>query len=81
MEKIGYDLELTRRVTELLEDGVLWQVIKLVEDDLRSEIFTTAPDDSSSRERIYHEMHALNRVNLKLTTLVDSLKFYERRDE
>ncbi len=75
MTKIGYDLYLSDRVQELLEEGTLREIIKLVEDELRDEIFTTTPDDSSQREQIYHEMHALNRIQLKLIGIVDELKF------
>lgn len=75
MNKIGYDLYLSDRVQELLQEGTLREIIKLVEDELREEIFQTAPGDTSQREQIYHEMHALNRIQLKLTGIVDELRF------
>lgn len=75
MTKLGYDLYLSDRVQELLQEGTLNEIIKLVEQDLQEEIFQTAPSEGLVREQIYHEMHALSRINLKLQTVVDSLRF------
>lgn len=76
--KLGYDLYLSARVEELLEEGTLEEIIKLVESDLKGEWVSTSPGDSETRELIYHELHALNRLQLKLTAVVDSLKFARR---
>ncbi len=79
MTKMGYDLYLSDRVQELLQEGTLNEIIELVVQDLREDIFRTAPSDALQREQIYHEMHALTRIQLKMQTIVDSLRFEERR--
>lgn len=76
MSKMGYDLHLNARVQELLDDGTLDEVFKLLEDDLRQEIFATAPADSEERERIYHEMHGLGRLRIKMEVLLNDLRSY-----
>ena len=78
MDKIGYSLFLSERVEELLREGTLQEIIKLVESDLQDEWKRTPPGDSYSRELIYHEIHALNRLDLKLQAIVDSLAFARR---
>ena len=76
--KLGYDVYLSERVEELLREGTLEEIIKLVESDLKGEWVSTSPDDSKTRELIYHEIHALNRLQLKLTAVVDSLRMMRR---
>lgn len=70
--KMGYDLAISERLEELLKDETFGELLRLVEADLKDEIFLTAEQDQ--RDQIYHEMHALNRVKLKLSSVVDSLK-------
>lgn len=73
-EHWGYDVYLSERVRELLEEGTLEQVLKLVEADLKDELFKTPTDASNTRELIYHEVHALNRVQLKLHAILASMR-------
>ena len=73
-ERWGYNVYLSDRVRELLEEGTLEEIIKLVEGDLKDELFRTPPADSETRELIYHEFHALNRIQLKLAAVVQSLR-------
>ena len=77
-EKFGYSIFLSERVEELLREGTLVEILKLVESDLEQEWKQTAPEDSKTRELIYHEIHALNRLDLKLSALVESLKMQRR---
>ena len=72
---MGYSVFLSERVGELLREGTLQEILKLVESDLQEEWKRTPPNDSETRELIYHEIHALNRVDLKLQAIVDSLSF------
>ncbi len=78
MEKMGYSLYLSERVEELLREGTLQEILKLVECDLQEEWKRTPPNDTNTRELIYHEIHALNRIDLKLQAIVDSLSFARR---
>ncbi len=70
--KLGYDIAISERLEELLKDETFGELLRLVENDLKDEIFRTPEEDQ--RNQIYHEMHALNRVKLKLSSVVDSLK-------
>lgn len=74
--KLGYDLSLSERLEELLGDETFGEVLRMVENDLKEEIFRTP--DEHQRNQIYHEMHALSRVNLKLQSVIDSLKMQRR---
>jgi hypothetical protein len=76
--KFGYSSYLTDRVEELLTEGTLDEILKLIEKDLDLEWKATPPDDPKARELIYHEVHALNRLHLKMASIVDSLKFAKR---
>lgn len=78
--KFGYSIYLSERVEELLRDGTLDEIIKAVEADLNTEWKQSSPEDSRSRELIYHELHALNRIQLKMSAIVDSLKMARRAD-
>lgn len=73
-ERWGYPMYLSERVEELLREGTLMEIIKFVQSDLEGSWKTTHPSDSATRELIYHELHALNRVELKLETILASLK-------
>lgn len=77
----NHELHLSRKVLELVEDGVIWEVLQLVESDLKEDIFKTAPDDSLARERIYQEMKALSRLDFKLHSLFSNIKFNESRGD
>lgn len=78
--KTGYDVTLSERVKELLDEGTLAQIIALVQSDLEEEWKSTPPEASASRELIYHELHALNRINIRMSTVVNDLLMAERRD-
>lgn len=70
--KWGYDLALSERVVELFGHDTFGELLRLVEEDLKDEIFKVGTPEE--REQIYHEMHALNRINIKLRSIVDSSK-------
>lgn len=73
-EKWGYDVYLSDRVRELLDQGSLTEIFRLVEADLKDEWVQTPRMDSDTREQIYHELHALNRLEIKMKAIVDSLR-------
>lgn len=79
--KFGYSHYLSDRVEELLTEGTLEELLKLIESDLDQEWKSTPPEDSKTRELLYHEVHALNRIHIKMATIVDSLKMAKRRGE
>ncbi len=76
--RLGYDVQLSMRVKELLDEGTLQQIMDQVLDDLKAELVQSAPEAVALREQLYHEIHALNRVNLRLQTVVNDLVMAER---
>lgn len=77
--KVGHGIWLSDRVKELLDEGTLKQLFKIVEDDMKGEWLSTPPDAVAAREQIYNQLHALNRVNLKMEVLLNELMF--RKDD
>lgn len=77
--KVGHGIWLSDRVKELLDEGTLSQLFKIVEDDMKGEWLATPPDAVLQRELIYNQLHALNRVNLKMEVLLNELRF--RKDD
>lgn len=77
--RLGYDMSLSIRVKELLDEGTLNQIIAQVQEDLDGEWKNTLPSDSATRELIYHDIHALNRVNLRLQAIINDLVMQEER--
>lgn len=75
--RIGYDITLNERVKELLTDGTITQILAIIEKDIEGEWKHSS--DLEDRERIWHELHALNRVNLKLQSIVGELIMQEGR--
>lgn len=73
--KRNSDIFLSERVQELLKDGSLTQIIEHVRSELNQEWRDTAPSEASERELIYHELHALSRVETMLQTVVQDLLF------
>lgn len=78
--RLGYDIHLSERIKELLDEGTLDQIMDQVMEDLKGEFIATLPKDSDSRELLYHEIHALGRVRIRLATVVQDLLMAERRD-
>lgn len=78
--KIGYPVHLSERVEELLREGTLDEILTIIQNDIDKEWKATPPGDSQTRELLYHESHALNRLNLKLAVIVESLAMSRRGD-
>lgn len=78
--KFGYSMYLSERVDELLRDGTFSEILALVESELSNEWKATPREDTSTRELIYHELHALNRINLKVSAIVQSLSMARLND-
>lgn len=76
--RLGYDISLSERAKELLTEGTLDKIMSQVTADLEEEWKGTAPQDSATRESIYHELHALSRVNIRIKSLVNDLLMAER---
>lgn len=73
--KFGYSLHLSEHVERLLADGTLDEIFKLVEGEIDDQWKSTPPSDTATREQLYHEVHALNRVRIKMASIVDSVRF------
>lgn len=76
--KFGYPVHLTDRIEQLLDDGTLQEIFNIVEGEINLEWKRTPPNDSTGREGLYHELQALYRIQTKLQTIIDSLKFSKR---
>lgn len=77
--RLGYDMSLSIRVKELLDEGTLNQIIAQVQEDLDGEWKSTSPSDSATRELIYHEIHALNRFSMRMQSIVNDLLMQEEK--
>jgi phosphoribosyl-ATP pyrophosphohydrolase len=73
-ERWGYPMYLSERVEELLREGTLDEILQFIKRDMQEEWIKTPPAETQARELIYHELHALNRVELKLQAILSSLK-------
>lgn len=71
--KLGYDISLSERIKELLDEGTLDQIMSQVLEELEGEWKSTLPQETATRESIYHEIHALNRVQIRLKAVVNHL--------
>lgn len=75
--RVGYDISLSERSKELLTDGTLTEIMNQIEKDLEGEWKHSS--DLEAREKVWHELHALHRVNLKLQAMVGELLLQEGR--
>jgi Mg/Co/Ni transporter MgtE len=73
MSKWGYDLALSERVQELLGYDTFGELLNIIEAELKDEIFKTAT--SEARDQLYYEMHALNRVKIKIQSIANDVKY------
>lgn len=71
--RMGLPIYLSERTQELLNEGTLTEIINLIESDMK-DLWGLTPEPAQ-REALYHELQALTRVRLKITTLVDNLRF------
>lgn len=78
--RLGYDMSLSERAKELLDEGTLDKIMEQVAEDMKGELIATLPSDSATREQLYHEIHALGRVRLRLASVIQDLLMAERRD-
>lgn len=78
--RLGYSISLSERLKEFLDEGTLNQIMDQVMEDMKEELISTPPSDSLIREQLYNEIHALQRVRLRMNTVVSDLLFAERRD-
>lgn len=76
--KYGYPVHLTDRIEQLMDDGTLLELFKIIEGEIDQEWKRTPPDAQSARELLYHELQALYRIQIKLQTIIDSLKYAKR---
>lgn len=71
--KLGYSIYLSERVKELLDEGTLDEILQLVRKDIEGEWAQTHPQDVQVREAVYHEMHALTRLETRLKSVIGDL--------
>ncbi|WP_074378472.1 hypothetical protein [Acinetobacter baumannii] len=72
-EKLGYSLVLSEAVEQQMRSEILPELFKLVKGEIESEWQSTLPSDTEKREAVYHELHALNRVQLRVQAILDSI--------
>lgn len=73
-DKFGYSLVFTDAVAQSVRDNILPELLKAVKEEIEGEWQVTLPNDTERREQIYHELHALTRVQLRVQAVLDSLK-------
>lgn len=78
--RLGYEYSLSIRIKELLDEGTLDEILNQVTEDIKAELFQTAPHDSATREMLYHETIAMQKISLRLKSIVNDLYMAERRD-
>lgn len=78
--RLGYDISLSERIKEFLDEGTLNQIMDQVVEDMKDELVASHPSDLAIREQLYHEIHAMQRVRLRLNTVVNDLLFAEGRE-
>ncbi|WIC41649.1 hypothetical protein [Pseudomonas phage HZ2201] len=76
-ERFGYSLVLTDAAQQMVRENVLPELFRIVQEEIEGEWKATAPKDSETRESIYHELHALNRVQLRIQAILDSITLKE----
>ncbi|ATW62320.1 hypothetical protein [Pseudomonas phage ZCPS1] len=76
-ERFGYSLVLTDAAQQMVRENVLPELFRIVQEEIEGEWKATAPKDSETREAIYHELHALNRVQLRIQAILDSITLKE----
>lgn len=72
-EKLGYSMVLTEAVEQQVRSEILPELLGLVKAEIESEWQSTLPSDTDRREAIYHELHALNRVQLRIQSIIDGI--------
>jgi hypothetical protein len=78
--RLGYDISLSERVKELLDEGTLDKICSQVIVDLEGEWKATLPQDSVTRESLYHQIHAMTLLQTRMKALVNDLLFAEGRE-
>lgn len=73
--KIGHSVYLTERVYELLEEGTLAEVFKIVEDEIRDSWAATPPGDTQARESLYNQLNGLSMLRLRMEALVAEIRY------
>ena len=77
--RAGYDMSLSIRVKELLDEGTPTQIMAQVKSDLEEEWVTTLPEESSKRELLYHELHCLSKLDTRIKSIVQDLLMQEEK--
>lgn len=78
--KFGYSTSLSIRVEELIREGTFIEILELVRKEIEGEWQATAPHDTATREAIYHELHALSRVDTRIQSILGSIRMAEATD-
>lgn len=77
--KMGYNVWLSERVKELLDEGTMSQLFSIIEEDLTKEWMQSPSDQPDERERLYNQIHALNLMRIRMETLINNLRFDKDR--
>ncbi|AUX83689.1 hypothetical protein FDJ32_gp60 [Pseudomonas phage NV1] len=72
-DKLGYSMVLTEAVEQQVRSEILPELFRLVKSEIEGEWQATLPSDTEKRESVYHELHALSRVQLRVQAILDSI--------
>lgn len=70
-------MSLSEQTKALLDEGIVTEILALIEQDLQEEWKRSS--SLEDREKVWHELHALSRVNLKFAAIVSELILQEGR--
>lgn len=63
---------MAHKVSQLMEDGLLDELMSSISSDIASEIVSTSHDEHEKREELYHTSLALKRLKMKLQECVNA---------
>tara|TARA_B100001939_G_scaffold296739_1_gene270857 strand:- start:210 stop:443 length:234 start_codon:yes stop_codon:yes gene_type:complete len=65
----------------ILGDEFFQRILKELREDTKTRLMQTAAKDSDIREQLYHEFHAMKRLEEKFKTYSDRKVFFKKKGE
>ena len=78
-DKLGYSATLTHAAAQLVREDMLPELFRIVREEIEEEWKRSSPDDKEKREQVYFELHAFNRVELRVRAILDSILMNEAK--
>lgn len=78
-EKVGYSAMLTHATSQMVREEILPELFRIVREEIEEEWKRSSPEDKDKREQVYFELHAFNRVELRIKIILDSILMNEAR--